>query len=256
MKFDYLESTSKKEIFDFEKKYDLHLPDDYRSFLEEFNGGISKEHKTFHIDKLNADIELDSLYGINQEKEWLDIGFWMEQFADELPENSVIIGGDVSDSMIVLLNSENEKGVFYWDSSCIFEQSNEDSNAYYIAATFTEFINMIGGVENSLGDDGKMKYLPLGSIVLLKGGVQKMIIISRAINVRNNGKTFFFDYGAVPYPEGLISDKMAYLNHDSISKIVFEGFHDDDDANMVENIHRYLDENPDIIRGDPSTWQS
>ena len=100
------------------------------------------------------------------------------------------------------------------------------------------------------------KYLPLGSIVLLKGGVQKMIIISRAINVRNSGKTFFFDYGAVPYPEGLISDKMAYLNHDSISKVVFEGYHDEDDANMIENIQRYLEANPNILRGDPSTWQT
>ena len=40
-------------------------------------------------------------------------------------------------------------------------------------------------------------YLPLGSIVLLKNGVQKALIISRAINVRNGDKDFFFDYGGL-----------------------------------------------------------
>lgn len=103
---------------------------------------------------------------------------------------------------------------------------------------------------------GKTEYLPLGSIVLLKGGVQKMIIIARAINVRNKGKTFFFDYGAVPYPEGLVSDKMAYVNHSSISRVVFTGYSDEDNLNMVENINRYLEANPDILRGDPSSWEA
>ena len=35
--------------------------------------------------------------------------------------------------------------------------------------------------------------LPLGSIVLLEGGAQKLLIIARGLNVINAGRTFFFD---------------------------------------------------------------
>lgn len=99
------------------------------------------------------------------------------------------------------------------------------------------------------------EYLPLGSIVLLKDGVQKVLIISRALNVRNGEQEFFFDYGGVPYPEGLVSDKMAYFNHESISRVVFTGYSDDDNLNMVDNINRYLESNPNIVRGNPANWK-
>lgn len=98
------------------------------------------------------------------------------------------------------------------------------------------------------------KHMALGSIVLLKGGTQKVLIISRAINVKKDDSVFFFDYGGVPYPDGLISDQIGYFNHDNISKVVFEGYRDIDDENMIENIERYIDENPNIVKGDPRTW--
>lgn len=46
------------------------------------------------------------------------------------------------------------------------------------------------------------KILSLGSIVHLKGGMQKILIISRALKVKKGNEEFFFDYGGVPYPEG------------------------------------------------------
>lgn len=102
----------------------------------------------------------------------------------------------------------------------------------------------------------RIEYIPLGSIVLLKGGIQKMLVISRALNVQKDGKLYFFDYGAVPYPEGLIGDQMAYFNHDQLARIVFEGFKDEDNDVMVQNIYDYLDKHPDIERGSIETWQA
>lgn len=101
----------------------------------------------------------------------------------------------------------------------------------------------------------RIEYIPLGSIVLLKGGIQKMLVISRALNVQKDGNPYFFDYGAVPYPEGLISDQMAYFNHDQLAKIVFEGFKDEDNEVIVQNIYDYLDKHPDIVRGSIEIWQ-
>ncbi len=101
-----------------------------------------------------------------------------------------------------------------------------------------------------------ISYVSLGSIVLLKGGAQKLLVVARALNVKNGEDTFFFDYGAVPYPDGLISDRMAYFNHENIARVVFEGYNDVDNENMVDNINRYLEDHPDINRGNPEKWKT
>lgn len=99
------------------------------------------------------------------------------------------------------------------------------------------------------------EYIPLGSIVLLKGGLQKLLIIARALNVRKGEKEYFFDYGAVAYPEGLVGDQMAYFNHDQLAKVVFEGLKDEDDAVVVRNIYDYLDSHPGLERGSIEVWK-
>lgn len=96
--------------------------------------------------------------------------------------------------------------------------------------------------------------LPLGSIVLLEGGAQKLLLIARGLNVNHNGQTFFFDYGAVPYPDGVQGDQMVYFQRESISRVVFEGFRDEDDENLAEAIERYVQDHPELLRGDPKTW--
>ena len=100
-----------------------------------------------------------------------------------------------------------------------------------------------------------IEYLPLGSIVLLEGGVQKAIIIGRGLNVRNGDKEYFFDYAAVPYPLGVVSDQAAYFNADQITKVVFKGYSDVDDENAVANINRYLKEHPDLVKGNAENWK-
>ena len=101
-----------------------------------------------------------------------------------------------------------------------------------------------------------VEYLPLGSVVLLKGGMQKILIIARALKVRNGNEEFFFDYGGVTYPEGLVGDQMAYFNADKINKVVFEGYTDIDNENMVENINQFIAEYTVLKRGNPETWKA
>jgi hypothetical protein len=100
----------------------------------------------------------------------------------------------------------------------------------------------------------RIEYVPLGSVVLLKDTTQKLLVIARAINVKNGDKTYFFDYGGVLYPDGLTGDRMAYFNHDGINKVVFEGFDDVENQNVVDTINNYLEANPNVNRGDPTTW--
>ena len=93
-----------------------------------------------------------------------------------------------------------------------------------------------------------VNFLPLGSIVLLDAGTQKIMIVARGMNVEHEGKTVFFDYGGVPYPQGLTGDQLAYFNHDSVRSIYFVGCNDGDNQVITDALNAYLDKHDDIVR--------
>lgn len=93
------------------------------------------------------------------------------------------------------------------------------------------------------------KLLPLGSVVYLKEGNKKVLIIARGLVAKNGEGHIYFDYGGVPYPEGIIDDKMAYFQHEAITKVVFEGYSDLDDEATVEKINTFVEQHPEIPRG-------
>lgn len=82
----------------------------------------------------------------------------------------------------------------------------------------------------------KIDYLPLGSVIVLKGGIKKYIIIARGLQVSIEGTPRFFDYGGCMYPEGLMGDQVIYFQHANINRVIFIGLSDEDDKLMVENI--------------------
>lgn len=102
----------------------------------------------------------------------------------------------------------------------------------------------------------KIDYLPLGSVVYLNGGTKKVLIISRAINVANGGKRYFFDYGGVLYPEGVTGDQMAYFNHSDVIEVAFRGYDDAENKGMTEAINRFVSEHPDLLRGNVENWNA
>lgn len=96
----------------------------------------------------------------------------------------------------------------------------------------------------------RKELLPLGSVVYLKEGNKKVIIIARGMLINNGSNVVFFDYGGVPYPEGLEDDQMAYFQHDAVTKVVFKGYSDMDDEATVDRIFTYLEKHPEIEKGD------
>ena len=99
-------------------------------------------------------------------------------------------------------------------------------------------------------------YIPLGSVVYLKGGIKKLLVVARAIKVTNNGKEYFFDYGGVLYPEGIMGDQMAYFNHDDITTVFFRGCDDEENKGMTEAINQYVESHPDLLRGSVENWKA
>jgi len=88
----------------------------------------------------------------------------------------------------------------------------------------------------------KQKRVPLGSIVILNGGVQKLVVISRCMIIPIKNKQYLFEYGGCIYPQGLVSDRVFYFNTEDIQEVVFEGFSDEDDDRMNGILDRSIEE--------------
>lgn len=75
-----------------------------------------------------------------------------------------------------------------------------------------------------------------------------MLIIARMIVAPVKGDFYRFDYGAWLYPEGVVGENLIYFNHEDIFKIVQEGYTNDENELMLENIAAVIDET-DIPKG-------
>ena len=77
--------------------------------------------------------------------------------------------------------------------------------------------------------------LPLGSVVLLKGGKKRVMICGRMqIRVQDNA---MFDYSACLYPEGIIDPKKLYLfNNEDIDMVYFVGMQDTEEFEFRSRI--------------------
>lgn len=102
----------------------------------------------------------------------------------------------------------------------------------------------------------RVNYLPLGSVVLLKNGLQKLIIMGRALNVTKAGKEFYFDYCGVLFPQGLINSEIAYFNHLDIDRVYFTGYNDEGSKEMTEIINDFVEKNPELNRCTIEEWEA
>lgn len=72
-----------------------------------------------------------------------------------------------------------------------------------------------------------MNVLPIGSVIRLKDGEQKIMIISRAPLYNNEGTIGYFDYAGCLYPQGQNSQMTYFFNHEDIEEIYFTGYVDE-----------------------------
>ena len=91
--------------------------------------------------------------------------------------------------------------------------------------------------------------LPLGSIVYLEEGTQKIVIVGRGAIFEDpeTGEQVFADYMGVLYPAGLQTNSTLFFQHRNIDEVVFEGYHDDEEDRFLKVYHEW-EENLKIPR--------
>ncbi|TYQ17704.1 UNVERIFIED_CONTAM: SUKH superfamily protein [Acetivibrio alkalicellulosi] len=131
--------ATKQMIDDFEKLIGFTLMDDYKKFLNTYNGGTSNSvYSTFWVEALSEDIPLDVLFGLVDDVDF-DLRDWNDEYKDDLLPNTIIIGRAPGAGFIVLINNTEDSGVYYWDHSFNFDKSDEDNNVYLISNSFESF---------------------------------------------------------------------------------------------------------------------
>ena len=77
------------------------------------------------------------------------------------------------------------------------------------------------------------EYLPIGTVVVLRGGEKAIMVYGRKqVHLETNE---LFDYIACLYPEGNLSPEFTYLfNHEDIAKILFTGYKSREETSFLE----------------------
>ena len=78
-------------------------------------------------------------------------------------------------------------------------------------------------------EEKKEKFLPIGTVVMLKGGSKRVMITGFcAVEGENNNK--IWDYSGCMYPEGFLSsDQTCLFDHEQIEKIYHMGLEEDEE---------------------------
>lgn len=84
--------------------------------------------------------------------------------------------------------------------------------------------------------------LPIGSIVLLKGGIRKLMITGIKTVVKEEPDTIY-DYIGVLYPEGFIGDEGNFLfNNEDINDVIFKGYTNPEREDFMAFLDKKLSE--------------
>ena len=89
---------------------------------------------------------------------------------------------------------------------------------------------------NNIGE----KYLPIGTVVILKNAKKKVMVIGFvASGKETKGRTY--DYAGCLYPEGMLSAEQTLLfDHEQIDKVYHMGYVDEDEQAFKTKLKGYL----------------
>ena len=88
------------------------------------------------------------------------------------------------------------------------------------------------------------KYLPVGTVVRLKGAEKRLMIIGFCVNTDTKEN---WDYSGCLYPEGLLSsDQIAVFDHSQISDVYYTGLVDEEEKEFKKNLNDYLASQEDV----------
>ena len=85
------------------------------------------------------------------------------------------------------------------------------------------------------------KFLPIGTVVMLKGG-KKRVMISGFCAISDTSKNEMWDYSGCMYPEGFVSSNQTLLfDHSQIAEVYHMGLVDEEEETFKKNLNVLLE---------------
>ena len=130
MTFEILSSKT-ANLKETEEKFSLSFPADYTSFLSKHNG-MSIEEACIKVEDVNEEVMMNVLFSNdNSLNRALTLDYWNSEYSEDIPENSALVGD-----------------FHYYDHAYNFEESDDDSNTYFLADSFENFMLRLGFFDN------------------------------------------------------------------------------------------------------------
>ena len=80
------------------------------------------------------------------------------------------------------------------------------------------------------------KLLPIGTVVMLKGGTKKVMITGFCV-ISEDNQSKIYDYCGCLYPEGYVAaDKNLLFDHSQIDKIYYTGLIDEEEKEFKKQL--------------------
>lgn len=131
-----------QDIQKLEESFNVKLPTDYRDFLIKHNGADIVDG-IFYVKDLEQKILMGGFYGVESNPKKIGLINQNEEYGDDIPDNSLLIGSDPGSGWILLVNDGENNGIWYYDHTYFFEQSSDELNTYFICETFSEFLKIL-----------------------------------------------------------------------------------------------------------------
>jgi hypothetical protein len=127
------------ELNDFERENNIELPNDYRNFLLEFNGGKPKPDKNE-----NPETIVTYILGMHNGDYYASLYKQIDMFKGRLPLSTFPIATDPFGNLFIMsLHPEGHGHIYFWDheGETEYQDGHYTENCSFVAYTFSEFIN-------------------------------------------------------------------------------------------------------------------
>jgi hypothetical protein len=144
-------TTTEPELAAFEQEIGFELPTDYRQFLLQTNGAKVND-QVFFVPDLTQDVLMDVFFGLTHQSRSLTLGYWLQEYEDEIEEQTLLIGADPGGHFILYITAGENQGIYYWDHNNFLSPGAEEgaANTYFIASSFTEFCDLLADFKPEL----------------------------------------------------------------------------------------------------------
>lgn len=211
----FLDRLTQEEFIKFKELYNSEEHNELKDFIENTYKKLIIFDTNISSDKV---VNYDPLYG---------------RF---LAHNNALVIGIIADNNEELINYLKQKEEEYSNILNIpvkihVYDSNIEDNIFLV-----ENLNIEEEEKNKNILKKYSKFLPLGTVVVLKNGWKKLMIMGYS-QINMDKKDKIYDYIGCLYPEGVIqTDFNILFNHEDIKAIYAIGLIDEEQKNFMENI--------------------